>query len=92
MNNSIFTFRRSDEFAASLDFDDGTAFDCSSNGESLILADCREYLRINIEHETVERKRRPNHKIVRSIKCHPKNPNNFAAMVSKQILHSLCQY
>jgi hypothetical protein len=36
---SVFTFRRSDDFAQNLNIEAATAFDCTSTGEALIVAE-----------------------------------------------------
>ncbi|KAI6184273.1 WD-REPEATS-REGION domain-containing protein [Aphelenchoides bicaudatus] len=78
--NSVFTFRRSDEFAPNLDINGGTALDCSVNGNTLVISDQNDFIYLNTENGSSERKRRPVNKTVRMIRCHPRRQNVFAAV------------
>lgn len=80
--SGIFTFRRSDELSSNLKLDGATALDCSYMGKFLLFADSSNYIRLSFENADVIRRKRPNHNIVRILKCHPRITNNFVAIVS----------
>ncbi|KAI6178901.1 Carnosine N-methyltransferase [Aphelenchoides besseyi] len=79
-----FSFRRTDEVAN--DDIKGTAIDCTSDGQTLVVADCCEFQFINLEASAVVQKcSRSTHKPAHILKCHPSNENLFAAAAGPTI-------
>ncbi|KAI6194112.1 Protein kinase domain-containing protein [Aphelenchoides besseyi] len=64
----------------------GTAIDCTSDGQTLVVADCCEFQFINLEASAVVQKcSRSTHKPAHILKCHPSNENLFAAAAGPTI-------